>query len=280
MRAVKHGALRAGTGFRDGFQPPASGAYDRRVDPITARRVLRIYPDAPLTVELVERAYSEEYWARHPSRYQDAGQRREAEQWAASLAAARQALLQELGTTAAAPDAASAPHPRRGLSGGAIAGIAVGAAALLALVGFGIFGAVNLVTQAASTAEQAIEEGIEDATGGDGTEFADVERYEAAETFYVFPAALELYMDGRYDAECSLEFVEGCWQTALFTEADCDTLQVELAFSNEANAPLPDHRSTIEIDGVVAGEATPVVFGHDDYAYGWINEVTCLGTTN
>ena len=47
-------------------------AYDRPVDSITARQVLRIFRDAPLTVELVERAYSEECWARHPSRYEDA----------------------------------------------------------------------------------------------------------------------------------------------------------------------------------------------------------------
>ena len=28
----------------------------------------------------------------------------------------------------------------------------------------------------------------------------------------------------------------------------------------------------------VAGAATPVVFGKDDYAYGWINQVTCAGS--
>ena len=41
---------------------------------------------------------------------------------------------------------------------------------------------------------------------------------------------------------------------------------------------MPDVTDTIEIDDVVAGEATPVVYGNDDYAYGWINQVTCLGS--
>lgn len=246
------------------------------MDPITARRVLRIFPDAPLTVELVERAYSEEYWARHPSRYQDPAQRRQAEQWAASLASARDVLLREAGTATAIPDAATTPQPRRGLSGGAIAGIVAGGVALLALVTFGIIGAVNLATQAATTAQEAIEEEIEDATGGDSGAVSDVERYESSETFFTFPAAMELYLDGRYDAECSLEYTQGCWQSALFTEADCDTLQVQLGFSNDADALLPDHLETVEIDDVVAEDATPVVWGNDDYGYGWINQVTCL----
>ena len=120
------------------------------MDPITARQVLRIFPDAPLTVELVERAYSEEYWARHPSRYQDPSQRREAEQWAGTLASARQVLLREAGT-ATATDAAAAPPRKRSLSGGAIAGIIAGGVALLALITFGIIGGVNLVTQAVTT---------------------------------------------------------------------------------------------------------------------------------
>lgn len=277
MRAVKHGALRAGPGCRDGFQPRTPGAYDRRVDPITARRVLRIFPDAPLTVELVERAYSEEYWARHPSRYQDPAQRREAEQWAGSLASAREVLLREVGTARSFADAASAPQPRRGLSGGAIAGIVVGAVALLALIGFGIFGAVNLVTQAATTAQEAVEEELDGAASGGSVE-SGVLRYESDETNFAFPAALEYYMDGRYDADCSLEHEQGCWQSALFTESDCHTLQVQVGFSNDADARLPDDVEAIEIDDVVAADATPVVFGNDDYAYGWITRVTCFDT--
>jgi len=246
------------------------------VDPITARQVLRIFPDAPLTVELVERAYSEEYWARHPSRYQDSTQRREAEQWAGTLATARQVLLQEAGT-ATATDAAAAPPRKRGLSGGAIAGIVAGGVALLALVTFGVIGAVSLVTQVATTAQEAIEEASE-SNGSSGSDEDGVERYESSETYFAFPAALEFYTDGRYDDQCSTEHEQGCWEAALFTESDCATLQVQLGFSNDADALVPDVTDTIEIDDVVAGEATPVVYGNDDYAYGWINQVTCLGS--
>lgn len=254
------------------------------MDPITARQVLRIFPDAPLTVELVERAYSEEYWARHPSRYQDPTQRREAEQWATTLATARQVLLHEAGTTTAT-DAAAAPRQKRGLSGGAIAGIVAGGVALIALVTFGAIAAANLVTQAATTAQEAIEQELDEqapggANGSDGPDVSEdgVERYESSETYFAFPAALEFYLDGRYDADCPTDYAQGCWEAALFTESDCETLQVQLGFSNDADALLPDVTDTMEFDDVVADEAIPVVYGHDDYAYGWINQVTCLGS--
>ncbi|HEU0182002.1 MAG TPA: hypothetical protein VFR16_07415 [Agromyces mariniharenae] len=252
------------------------------MDPITARQVLRIFPDAPLTVELVERAYSEEYWTRHPSRYQDPTQRREAEQWAATLATARQVLLQEAGTTT---DAAAAPPRKRGLSGGAIAGIVAGGVALLALITFGTIGAMNLMTQAATTAQEAIEQELDERVPGgsddsDGPDLSEdgVERYESSETYFAFPAALEFYLDGRYDADCSTDYAQGCWEAALFTESDCETLQVQLGFSNDADALLPDVTDTMEFDDVAADEAIPVVYGNDDYAYGWINQVTCLGS--
>jgi hypothetical protein len=232
------------------------------VDPITARQVLRIFPDAPLTVELVERAYSEEYWARHPSRYQDPSQRREAEQWAGTLASARQVLLREAGT-ATATDAAAAPPRKRSLSGGAIAGIIAGGVALLALITFGIIGGVNLVTQAVTTAQEAVEESM-------------VDRYQPGETQYAFPAALEIYYDGRYDAQCPSQFEGACWQSALFTDSDCETLQVQLGFTNDVHAVAPDDTDTIEIDDVIAYEPTPVVYGNHDYGYGWIAQVTCL----
>lgn len=242
------------------------------MDPITARQVLRIFPDAPLTVELVERAYSEEYWARHPSRYQDSAERREAEQWAGTLATARQVLLHEAGT-ATTTDAATAAPRKRGLSGGAIAGIVAGGVALLALVTFGAIGAVNLVTQAATTAQEAIEEELDQAGG---TVEDGVVRYEASETGFAFPSAIEWYLDGRYDDQCSLEHEQGCWEAALFTEEDCTRLQVQYGFSNDAEASVVDVNDAIEVDDVVAGEAVPVVFGNDEYAYGWITRVTCL----
>lgn len=236
-------------------------AYDRPVDPITARQVLRISSDAPLTVELIERAYSEECWVRHPSRYQDAAQRREAEQWAGTLTTARQVLLQAAGTTTT--DVATALPRSRTLSGGAIAGIVAGGAALLALITFGIIGGVNLVTQATATAQEAVADSM-------------VDRYQSGETSYAFVAALEIYYDGRYDAQCPTEFDGACWQNALFPEADCETMQVGLAFTNDMNAVAPDFTETVEIRDVIAYEATPVVYGNHEYGYSWIAQVTCL----
>ena len=93
------------------------------MDPITARRVLRIFPDSPITVELVERAYASESWARHPSRYQDAAERQRAEEWMQTLATARDLLRAEVQTPQPRADAAAAPGPsRRRLSRGADGG--------------------------------------------------------------------------------------------------------------------------------------------------------------
>ena len=247
------------------------------MDPITARQVLRIFPDAPLTPELVERAHAAESQARHPSLYEDPVQQHEAEQWAQTLDTARQVLL--FASATSAPDAASATAPRRGLSGGAIAGIVAGGVALLAAIGFAIFGAVSLVGNVATVAQEAIEQELDQQVpADDGSSVTDVERYEASETFFTFPAAIELYMDGRYAAECSLEYAQGCWQAALFTESDCAALHVELGFSNDADELEPQATEQLEIVDAVAGAATPVVFGNDDYAYGWINQVTCAGS--
>jgi len=242
------------------------------VDPITARRVLRIFPDVPLTVELVENAYAGEWWAKHPSLYQDASERRRAEEWALTLVAARDVLLADVrkaAMSASTPptDAPTdAPARRRGLSRGAIIGIVAGSAALVALITFAAIGAVKLASQVATTAREAIESAAGEA----------VDRYQTGETLFTFPAALEIYSDGRYSAECSSDYAQGCWQMALFTEADCDAMQIQLGFTNDVDALLPDHTETIEKRDVVGNEATIVVFGNDDYGYGWINQVTCL----
>lgn len=250
------------------------------MDPITARRVLRIVPDSPLTVELVERAYAGEAWARHPSRYQDASARRAAEEWAQTLATARGLLLAEAQSLPASrADATAAPSsPRRRLSGGAIAGIVAGGVALIALVTFAAISAASLVTDAVTAATEALEsEAADAASGGTGdTELADVERYQSGETLFEFFAALEIYNDGRYSAECPSDYTQGCWQMALFTEADCDAMEIELAFTDDVDAILPDHVETISRQDVVGNEATVVVFGNDEFAYGWINQVTCL----
>jgi hypothetical protein len=253
------------------------------VDPITARRVLRIFPDAPLTVELVERAFAGESSARHPSRYPEGAARRGAEEWAQTLSTARDLLLAEArARPTAVADAATAPSTRRRLSAGAIAGIAAGGLALLALITFAAIGAANLATQAVTAATEVIEsEAAEAESGGSGeTELADVERYQSGETMYDFSAALEIYNDGRYSAECPFTYAQGCWQMALFTDADCDAMVIELGFTNDVDAILPDKVETLEKQDVLGNEATVVVFGNDDYAYGWINQVTCLDDAN
>ena len=240
------------------------------MNPNSARQVLRIFTDAPLTVELVERAYAGESWARHPSRYQDAAQRSRATEWAQTLASARDVLLQEARAT---------PPPtavRKRLSTAGIIGIAAGGVAVLALVAASIFGAASLATQFTSVAEEAIESATGDGDGIEDSEFDDVERFESSETAFTFPAALEYYNDGRLDAECPSDYLEGCWQAALFPDESCGTMRVELGFSDSPTDPEPEHVESVEQPDAQAGEPVDVVFGHDEYDYGWIIDVACL----
>jgi hypothetical protein len=243
------------------------------VDPNSARHVLRILPQSPLTVELVERAFAGESWARHPSRYQDAAARRQAEEWAQTLATARDLLLAEARTAAATPiGVVELPQRRRSLSPGAIVGIVAGSVAVAALITFAAIGAANLVTNTITAATEREQAG----SGSSGTELPDVERYQSGETGYAFYSALEVYNDNRYGAQCSLEFEQGCWQMALFPDADCDAMEIELGFTNDIDAIEPEHVEVVERAGVLGNEATVVVFGNDDYDYGWISQVTCL----
>lgn len=286
------------------------------MDPIIARRVLRIFPDAPLTADLIERAYAGESAARHPSRYPEGPDRAHAEVWARTLGTARAILLAEISTAAAPPapvvppvepvtavapaaPSASVPAPhapipvpgpdlaaavnaprRRGLSLGAIIGIAGAAVALVLLVVAGVAGVtalvntVNEATRALET-ELASPPGADD-TSADDDELPDVDRYTADETFFTFPAAVELYYDGRYNGECPMEYAEGCWQAAIVTESDCDALQVQLGFANDPDASAPEHIESVDFANVIAGETTPVVFGQDEYDNGWLNNVRCL----
>ncbi len=294
----------------------AAGPYDRAVDPITARRVLRIFPDAPLTADLVERAHAAESAARHPSRYPEGEDRARAEEWARTLGTARAVLLAEanasgqhppvaapvasvpavapvspvgpLGATPGwqapaplpAPDLAAAVNAprRRGLSRGAVIGIVAGAVALVLLVVAGVVGISGLV-DTVSEATRALETESApspDDTSLDGDDLPDVERYSAEETFFTFPAAVELYFDGRYNADCPMDYVEGCWQAAIITEADCEALEVQLGFANDPDAADAEHLATMDFTNVVAGEAVPVVFGQDEYDSGWLNDVRCL----
>lgn len=243
-----------------------------------ARSVLRLDPAGPLTPEVIEQAYAHESWERHPSRYPDGEPKLAAEAWAGTLAEARAVLLDA--TTAAATDGAAAPAARRRLSTGAVVAIVAGGVGVVALlVAAGIL-AVQVARQVGEqlAAPPAAEEGAP--ADGDGADPAEpgVERLEAWETYFTFPAALEFYDDGRYDDLCGLEYVEGCWESALFTEEDCAALEVELHFSNDPEAIAPDETRTLTLPDAVAEEATPVVFGDDQFDFGWIHDVRCTST--
>ncbi|GAA1834335.1 hypothetical protein [Agromyces salentinus] len=241
------------------------------MDPNTARQVLRIFPDAPLTADLVEGAFAAESWARLPSRYADPAQREQAEAWATTLAAARIALLAELPSAASGPIAAPvAAHRTRGLGAWAITGIVAGALVLVAFLAVASIGAAWLASSTAESVQQG-QEGQQE-QGED----VSVERYEPDETLYEFAAALELYGDGRYDELCGAEYASGCWQNALFTEDDCSSLEVVIDFSNDEDAWEGETEGILEFEQVAAGEALPVVYGDDDYDYGWVSEVRCL----
>ncbi|WP_438855059.1 hypothetical protein [Agromyces sp. M3QZ16-3] len=241
------------------------------MDPNAARAVLSIPAEEPLTIELVDAAYQRELWLRHPSRYPDPDGRRAAEAWRDTLGRARAVLVAELASPTA--DAVASTPTRRGLSGGAIAGIVAGGVVLVvALVagGIGLFGLVRDVTA------KAVAESAETAEpDGPGTPVGEVERYESYETGYEFPSALEAYSDGRYDADCAIGFVEGCWQMALFTESDCDTLEVTIVFNDDAESWVAEESETRLVSDVHADEAVPMVFGNDDREFGWIDQVRC-----
>jgi hypothetical protein len=277
--------------------------YDPAVDSNTARAVLRLDPAAPLTPEAVEQSFQREAWERHPSRYPDPEGRAAAEAWAATLGEARVVLLHAAaghgtadvpvsGPFEAQPGATdsttAAPGTRRRLSRGAVIGIVAGAVALVAVLAVAGVGAALLASsaieqsrvaaeesEAAEAAEAGIDEPVEaPAESADGS--AGVERIEADETAFTSPAALEMYADGRYAHLCGLEHLEGCWESAVFVEADCATVEIELGFSNDEDmwAPAEETRTITESD-VTTGEALPVVFGNDAYDYGWLQDVRC-----
>lgn len=280
------------------WAPGRSAPYDPAVDPNIARQVLRLDAVAPLSPAMVEDAFARESWERHPSRYPDAQGRASAEAWAATLAEARAVLLREAGSAAGgawpgSTDAAVPAPARRGLSRGAVVGIVAGSVALLAVLTAAGIGAAQLATTAFEQARIAAEEDAAPRADGDAgstgagddaaaaDEPADLERFEADENYFTFPAALEMYADGRYDGRCGLEHLEGCWEGALFVEADCATLEIELGFTNDEDAWAPaDETRTLTETGVVAGEALPVVFGNDAYDFGWIQDVRCIAAAS
>lgn len=275
----------------------------------TARHVLRLDPLAPLTAEAVETAYAREAWARHPSRYPDAASFEAATAWAGTLAEAREALLRSMTVSdatasgwsfmqappasgAAAPPepAAGAPAtnapmtsvptsaaeaavaPRRRRRVGLLVGIAAAGLGVIAVfVATGI-GAAKLAEQLGEAAS-ALDEPTQTYSP------QGVETFSADDMYFTFPAAMEAYTDGRYTKFCALEFEYGCWETALITEASCAALEIDLHFSNDAEAWTGEHIETMSKADVLEGAITPVVFGHDGYDFGWIHDVRCVDST-
>lgn len=237
------------------------------MDPNTARGALRLDPAEPLTLQSVDAAYQRELWERHPSRYPDAEGRAAAEAWVVTLGRAHAALVAEVQRPVPASAASSGTATaRRGLSRTAVVGIVAGgvvAVALFVAAGVGVY---SLVRDATGVAIEQAEAYAEES----------VEHYYSGETLYTFPAALEIYSDGRYWAECPAEHEQGCWEMALITETDCAELEVTLGFSTDETTWEPDATELVRIDEVTGYAATPVVFGNDDYPYGWITEVVCL----
>jgi|GEM_PF-2762034 len=258
--------------------PVGDAPYDRAVDPNLARTTLQIPPDAPLSLELIDAAYQHEMWLRHPSRYPDADGRRAAEDWRDALGRARAVLVAELASPAARAGVVR-PAPRRGLSGGAVAAIVAGGVVVVAVLvagGIGLFGLVRGIAETAMVqSSQSSDPAGSPDSAGPGAVGDVVERLEPDETGYEFASALEAYWDGRYDDRCAIGFVEGCWQMALFTEADCDVLEVILVFNDDADSWVAEETETRQVSDVRAGEAVPVVFGNDDREFGWIDQVRC-----
>lgn len=273
------------------------------MDPNTARQVLRLSPDAPLTSATVDAAFARESWERHPSRYPDSEGRDAATEWAATLAQARAVLLQSMsapdvapwappaagplptaagpapitpgmpGVAPVAPAGATAPTPARrsgrgrGRRIGLVAGIVAASAGVVALVVGAAFGATRV-------AEQFVDEVSVLAEQPEWT--GETLRYSSDETLYSFPAAMEEYTDGRYWDECPEEFAAACWQLAVIPEASCGALEVDVDFTDEEWAWVGDEREVLAFTDVEAGEVTPVVFGHHDYDWAWIADVRCL----
>ncbi|KRC58667.1 hypothetical protein ASE14_19190 [Agromyces sp. Root81] len=235
------------------------------MESIAARAALNLDPALRLTPDGIEAAYRAALWARHPWRYPDGESRRSAEQWATTLGEARATLLAESAADRAAH--ATTPASRRGLSTGWIVGIVAGGTAivvgLIVALAFGVSALSERVTE---LAEPPFEGGSDSET---------VEHYSAAETMFGFPAALEYYFDERYLDQCSLEFEQGCWTAGVIPESDCEIMIVSISFASTEEQATSDFDQTLRFFDVVAGETTPVVYGNDEYASSWIQDVTC-----
>ena len=239
--------------------------YDLVVESIAARAALNLDPAIALSPESIEAAYRTAAWARHPSRYPDAEGRHAAEVWATSLEQARATLLAESAATGFANP--TKPAPRRGLSKGWIAGIVAGASVLVIglIVGL-VFGVTALTERMTEFTQPELEGGFDSEA---------VDHYSAAETMFTFPAALEHYTDGRYTEQCPLDFEQGCWTSAVIPEEECEIMIVTISFASTLEQETSDYDQTLRYFDVAAGETTPVVYGNDEYASSWIQDVTC-----
>jgi hypothetical protein len=243
------------------------------VDPNSARAALRLDPALPLSPGLIEHAYEHERSARHPSLYPNSEGRAAAEAWALTLAAARDALLAEFHATA--PPAPQAPQHqtirrrRRGATAWIVAASVAGAA-LVVGAGFGLFVGLQAITERVIDGAHLAEQQARLA------ESQAVDEYSAGETAFTFPAALEIYNDGRLWDECDAGYADGCWQQAVIPEQSCDRLEVVLGFSTDEFAWEPEATEALDFDGVTASDSIHVVFGNDEYPYGWIHDVQCL----
>lgn len=137
---------------------------------------------------------------------------------------------------------------------------------LVALIVGAFFGALALGERLSTFAESSEEASSDD---------PDVDHYTARETMFSFPAALELYSDGRYTSDCPIEHELGCWEAAVIPEASCAIMTVSWAFAATEDQLEPDLVESDRFSDVEAGEIVPIVFGNDDYEYGWPLDVVC-----
>ncbi|MFF2494767.1 hypothetical protein [Agromyces sp. NPDC058064] len=177
--------------------------------------------------------------------------------WAAAVTA---------GSAAPATTTPRAPERRRRLGAGWIVGIAAGVVLLVALMVGVVYGAVALGERLSTFAESS---------EGASSDDPDVDHYTARETMFSFPAALELYWDGRYTSDCPIEYELGCWEAAVIPEASCAIMTVSYAFATTEDQLEPDLVESDRFYDIEAGETVPIVFGNDEYDYGWPLDVVC-----
>lgn len=170
------------------------------------------------------------------------------------------------GSAAPATTTTRVAEPRRRLGTGWIVGIVAGGVLLVALVVAVGFGATALGERLSTFAESS---------DGASSDDPDVDRYATWETMFSFPAALELYSDGRYTSDCPIELELGCWEAAIIPEASCAIMTVSYAYAATEDQPEPDLVESDRFYDVEAGETVPIVFGNDDFEYGWPLDVVC-----